>query len=190
MGYNQFTNKKGDVIMSNKVVKCKNCGEEITAKATVVHHKFKAISTKLLVFFLVSVMCIACTSCGKPSEVQLTKENIKDYLSFDFSYEEGESTKVLGFYSRHADIITKTYPISSGSFSDVKITIEIPVATGWSIAGEPASNHTFIQSFRLPASGEYTNSQELISLGGGDYLRKSDIKYTITSVSGTFTPAK
>ena len=175
--------------MSNKVVKCKNCGEDFSS-TTAINHSFIAISTKFLVVLVVSIMCVAFTSCGKPSEVQLTKENIKDYLSFEFSYEEGESTKVLGFYSRHADIITKTYPISSGSFSDVKITIEITVATGWSIAGEPASNHTFIQSFRLPASGEYTNSQELISLGGGDYLRNSDIKYTITSVSGTFTPAK
>ena len=91
--------------MSNKVVKCKNCGEDFSS-TTAINHSFIAISTKFLVVLVVSIMCVAFTSCGKPSEVQLTKENIKDYLSFEFSMIIFSNFSGVYFFE-HDDIINK-----------------------------------------------------------------------------------
>lgn len=153
---------------------------------------------KIFALFLAVIMTLSLTACGgetKNKEIQLTTDNISNYLAFEFDYSKVERENTLGISFGYTDITMKSFAVSAGSFDNVEITVEIPLTNGWSVSSsdkayDENNSEMVICSFRLPASGEYTDTHDLIAAMVYKDPDSSNIKYTITSVSGTFTPSK
>lgn len=149
---------------------------------------------KTFIFVLTLAMLLSLCACSAGSkEITLTVDNIDDYLAFEFDYSKVEKEKKLGISFGYTDITMKSYAVSAGSFNDVKITVEIPLTNGWSVASsdeayDENNPDVLTCSFRLPATGEYTNTHDLIAAVVYSNPDSNNIKYTITSVSGTFVP--
>ena len=129
-----------------------------------------------------------------PKEVELTTDNIKDYLAFEFDYSKVERKEKLGISFGYTDITMNSYSTSAGSFKNVDITVEIPLSYGWSVSSSDEAYNAYNTevlncSFRLPASGEYTETHDLIASVYFTNPDSNNIQYTITSVSGTFIPS-
>ena len=152
---------------------------------------------KIVALLLVLTMCFSLVACGgtkTPSEVQLTVENINDYLAFEFDYSKVKRESKLGISFGYTDITMRSYAISAGSFSNAEITVEIPLTNGWSVSSsdeayDKNNDEVLVCSFELPVSGEYTDTHELIASMVFSDPDGKNVKYTITSVSGTFIPA-
>lgn len=123
---------------------------------------------------------------NKPtSEIPLTVDNLEDYLAIEFDFSKD------GYY---ADVTMETFAVAAGGFNNVKISVEIDLPWGWVLSsgdemydGEETSNFSY--TFRLPASGEYTETHHSTVSFSYDFVDPDgDINYTITSVSGTFAP--
>lgn len=153
---------------------------------------------KSLVLLLATLMALSLIACGreaKEKEVQLTTDNISDYLAFEFDYSEVERQKKLGISFGNTDITMRSYAVAAGSFNGVSITVEIPLSNGWSVSSvdkayNENNSEVLICSFRLPSSGEYTDIHHLIASMMYSDPDSRNVKYTITSVSGTFAPSK
>ena len=149
---------------------------------------------KTLLFVLSLAMLLSLCACGGGSkEIPLTVDNIDDYLAFEFDYSKVERERKIGMSFGYTDITMKSYAVSAGSFNDVEITVEIPLTNGWSVtssdeAYDENNDETLICSFRLPASGEYTDTHSLIASVVFSDPDSNNVKYNITSVSGTFVP--
>lgn len=165
---------------------------------------------RTITFLLALIMALSLVACGgsqsttseatvtqttpEPSkEVTLTKENIEQYLVFDFDYSDVERDSVMGLSLGYTDLTTNVYSTQSGSFNNVKITMNIELDYGWSVKkGDKASSRSdkgfLTLDFRLPSNGSFTEKHELSASGAWSNPR-SRVKYTITSVSGTFVPA-
>lgn len=157
---------------------------------------------KCLAIILTLVLALSLVACGgepkettptAPPEVQLTVDNINDYLAFEFDYSKVERETKLGISFGYTDITMKSYAVSAGSFNNVEITVEIPLTNGWSVSSsdeayDKNNDEVLVCSFRLPASGEYTNTHDLIASMVYSDPDSNNVRYTITSVSGTFVP--
>lgn len=157
---------------------------------------------KCLAIILTLVLTLSLVACGgeptettptAPPEVQLTAHNIKDYLAFEFDYSEVESKTKYDFTFGYTDITMKSYAVSSGSFNNVEITVKIYLPFGWYVSSNDKAydeNNTdeLVYSFRLPASGEYTTTHDLIASTVWSKPNSNTVSYVITSVSGTFVP--
>lgn len=148
---------------------------------------------KIVALLLTFVLCFALCACGGPKEVVLTRENIEEYLAFDFNYGDVERQKKIGLTFGYTDLNVKAYAISSGSFENVKITLSIPLNNGWSVSSSDSAydknnDETLTLSFNLPATGEYTSTHDLIASVAFSDPKNQNIRYSITEVSGTFIP--
>jgi len=160
---------------------------------------------RILSLLLVCMICLGLCACGEsaPKEIQLTVENIEEYLSFETEYEiTDEKTTLLGESWRiktyDADQILKVYPICAGKFENVQLEIEVPLYNNWYVDVDPDTTVAVadvIFDFNLPVSGEYESSKEIhysSAITSYEYaqLRKerSDNapSYVIKSVSGQF----
>lgn len=154
---------------------------------------------------LIHALLTAFTGCSK----QLTPSNIEDYLAVKLVH--GLFIKGV-FGEDHFNISLRIYPVKSGNFNNVKLTIPVFMSDDFTVSANLVSNDwvTFIgnpqegcQAFELmvnlPSNGEYTtNSIEIISfftiMGGAsihsinleDYIMLSDPSGW--SVTGTFIP--
>lgn len=154
---------------------------------------------------LIHALLTAFTGCSK----QLTPSNIEDYLAVKLVH--GLFIKGV-FGEDHFNISLRIYPVKSGNFNNVKLTIPVFMSDDFTVSANLVSNDwvTFIgnpqkgcQAFKLmvdlPSNGEYTtNSIEIISFstimtGGSihsinleDYIMLSDPSGW--SVTGTFIP--
>ena len=160
---------------------------------------------KTISLILLLVMGLSLWSCGGGSkeivpdelkevetkEIELTVDNIKDYLAFEFDYSKVERQTKIGISFGYTDITMRSYAVSSGSFNNVEITVEIHLTNGWSVASsdeayDRTNSEVLTCSFRLPASGEYTDTHDLIAAGVYSNPDSKNVYYTITSVSGKF----
>lgn len=153
---------------------------------------------KIIAILLVLLCFLA--SCGNSStesteiaEIELTTANIEDYLSFEFDYSKVERKKQLGISFGYTDITLRTYATSVGMFNNVEVTVKIELTNGWSVASSDEAygkndTEALVCTFRLPNSGEYTTTHDLIASIRYKDPDTKNIKYTITSVSGTFIP--
>ena len=169
----------------------------------------RCVSIILAVIFVFSL-----TSCGgggngsatstsnaskEPTPVQLTVDNIKDYVAFEFDYDEVKKETVSYFdYSYYLTALNlNAYTTVDGNFSNLQIQIEVTAPFTWTFPtdskGYDSKNDEIIYcSFRIPSSGDYSASYKLradFSYSSMD-LKPQRVQYTITSVSGTFTPNK
>lgn len=132
-------------------------------------------------------------------EVELTADNIEEYLSLSLETSNLRAHNILGTnFGSLQDITISAYAVQGGSFNNVQITFEIPLPTlGDSYAlfkvaesddAYDENNETTLAfTVRLPANGEFSEVHTVgssLSYNLDDY----DVEYTITEISGTFNP--
>ena len=150
---------------------------------------------KLMALILTAALALCLAACGGTKEVELTKDNIEEYLDFDFDYSEVERQKTIGITFGYTDITCNTYAVQAGDFNNVEVTVEILLNNGWSVSSSDTAydkNNPEIltMNFRIPVDGEYTKTHDLIASIVFQDPDAQNINYNITSVSGTFTPSK
>lgn len=168
---------------------------------------------KIIIFLLlcsIVIFSVACTETEPTiTEVELTTDNIKEYLNISGQYGEvKENKEIVGSYyylcTYDSDFTLITYSTVPGSFSNVSITLEVTLPFGWKVAG--TSNGSFSQekgseytgyevtiTITLPTDGK-TEKMYALSDAGESYLKPFDLDnqepfIRILSVTGTFTPA-
>lgn len=155
---------------------------------------------KSIIAILALTLILSLAACGgssepaAPQEVQLTTENINDYLALEFDYSKVERETKIGLSFGYTDITLKSYAVAPGSFSNAEITVEVPLTNGWSVSSsdeayDENNTETLTCTFRLPASGEYTDTHNLIASIVFRDPDSNNVKYTVTSVSGAFIPS-
>ena len=77
---------------------------------------------KWIALLLAAVLCLSLAACGgNENEVELTPENILDYLNIEITYENTGKKNILG-QPEMVETIT-IYPVQGGSFKNVKLLI-------------------------------------------------------------------
>ncbi|NBI68332.1 hypothetical protein D1646_16300 [Pseudoflavonifractor sp. 60] len=159
---------------------------------------------KLLAFILAAALALSLVACGGGGdggrkEVELTADNIEDYLSLSLETSNLRAHNILGTnFGSLQDITISAYAVQGGSFNNVQITFEIPLPTlGSSVelftvaesddAYDENNETTLTLTVRLPANGEFSEVHTVgssLSYNLDDY----DIEYMIKEISGTFAP--
>ena len=159
---------------------------------------------KLLALMLAAALALSLVACGGggdggSKEVELTADNIEDYLSLSFETSNLRALNILGTdFGSLQDITISAYAVQGGSFNNVQITFEIPLPTlgdSYALFKVAASDDAYDQNnetilaftVRLPANGEFSEVHTVgsdLSYNLDDY----DIEYIITEISGTFNP--
>ena len=159
---------------------------------------------KLLALMLAAALALSLVACGGggdggSKEVELTADNIEDYLSLSFETSNLRALNILGTdFGSLQDITISAYAVQGGSFNNVQITFEIPLPTlgdSYALFKVAASDDAYDQNnetilaftVSLPANGEFSEVHTVgsdLSYNLDDY----DIEYTITEISGTFNP--
>lgn len=161
---------------------------------------------KVLSLILALVLCLPLCACGGasggtpntsaptvPQNVELTKENIKDYLVFRTVYGEKETHKTLGINFTDVETKLEIYSTVAGTFENVNITLKIRCPNHWVVnSSDSAYNKSEDTAMtilvRLPAKGEYSEMHKI----GRSYWAaapESNCYIDIISVSGTFVPS-
>lgn len=125
---------------------------------------------------------------------------IEDYLSLSLETSNRRAHNILGTsFGSLQDITISAYAVQGGSFNNVQITFEIPLPTlptdsltlfevvESDDAYDENNKTTLTFTVRLPANGEFSEVHTVgssLSYNLDDY----DIEYTITEISGTFSP--
>ena len=118
---------------------------------------------KWIALLLTAVLCLSLAACGgKENEVELTPENILDYLNIEITYEKTGKKNILG-QPEMVETIT-IYPVQGGSFKNVKLLItgfpkEWTAASselGSSFAQNAGSFKPTLTKITLPSDGNYT----------------------------------
>lgn len=154
---------------------------------------------KLIASLLILIHIVILVGCGKDSNgimppsaseekskrVQLTTNNIDDYLAIEIN------DRPDGYYQK---LTIKTFAVAGGSFNNAKVTLKFTLAPGWSATSQTEPNisnepEVFFCTFRIPASGDHTENHTLFFISAGDFPGYNDFEYVVTEVSGTFVPA-
>jgi len=128
-----------------------------------------------------------------PKEIELTKDNIGEYITISGEYKNGDYHSSLFYYISTAELDFKAYSTVAGTFSNVEITVRAnlskemgALSEKWHMAdSEDKSKVQF--TFKMPANGNYSTSysiecdRQTLKLAGA-------AKLEIVSVSGTFKP--
>ncbi len=122
------------------------------------------------------------TATEKPQGVELTLENVEEYLSFEVSREMSQ------YNENGADHILKVTPLVEGDYSGVNIVVEIPLYDHWynsyTTEIDLTANLTLTKvgkaTVKHPIFFDVTNLYETRGIQGDD-----DPTYIIKSVSGT-----
>ena len=152
---------------------------------------------KLLALILAASMAFSLAACGGggdegSKEVELTADNIGDYLSLSLETSNLRAQNILGVnLGSLQDITLSGYAVQGGSFNNVQITFEIQLPEfAFEVAQsddayDENNEETLTFTVRLPANGEFSEVHTVgssVSYDLGDY----DIEYTIKEISGTF----
>lgn len=150
---------------------------------------------KLFALMLAATLTISLISCGggseKPKEVELSKDNIADYISFSGEFTDSEYHQTLLYYVSTSTIDFQAYSTVSGTFENVEITVRANIddtgAIGekWHLADSDEEGVEF--TFKMPASGEYSHSYGIECDRNTNRL-KGNCDFTVISVTGTYIP--
>ncbi|MBP5225465.1 MAG: hypothetical protein J6Z38_07805 [Lachnospiraceae bacterium] len=125
-----------------------------------------------------------------PKETVLTSDNIKDYLSFEISYDPVSTETVGGVlvFGRTTLHLTAV-PTKPGSFSNASVEIKIPCPGMWTVSSDyPEYNkdnmYEISMKVTIPVNGSFSKSVPLVALNvysieSSDYnlnLRFSNVK--------------
>lgn len=155
---------------------------------------------KLLALMLAAALALSLAACGggdssggaASKEVELTAENITDYIALSGEFTESEYHQTILYYVSTSIIDFQAYSTVSGSFENVEITVRANIDdTGvlneqWHLADSEEPGVEF--TFKLPANGNYTHSYGIECDRNSGKL-KGSCDFTIVSVSGTYMPA-
>ena len=155
---------------------------------------------KLLALMLAAALALSLTACGggdgsgaaASKEVELSTENIEDYIAFSGEFTDSEYHKTILYYVSTSTIDFQAYSTVSGTFENVEITLRADIDdTGafneqWHLvdSDEPGVEFTF----KMPANGTYSHSYGIECDRNSGKL-KGSCNFTIVSVSGTYLPA-
>lgn len=150
---------------------------------------------KPLCLLLVLAMMFTVCSCSFSKEIQLTAENIEEYLIINGQYSNYEMQNIGGFYLQNADFIITVDPRIPGAFYNVSIMLKVKLSEDWYVMStDPAysgGDEYLTTTIILPADGskEETHRLQAFGLKASQYDNR-DINFEIISVTGTFIPTK
>ena len=157
---------------------------------------------KIIAMLLVLVLCLSICACSStpstpstPKEIELTKDNINEYISISGEYKNGDYHSSLLYYISTADLDFKAYSTVAGSFSNVEITVRADLSEKDGALGEEwhmadADDNSKVEfTFKMPANCNYSTSYS-IECDRATWKLSGTAKLEIVSVSGTFTPNK
>lgn len=152
---------------------------------------------KILNLILAVVMCLTFVACGgesEPETVELTKENIGEYIEIRGEYKNGDYHSGILYYTSTADLDIQAYSIVSGTFDNVKITVKAnlkdkgeDIMGKWHLADTDGDSVTI--TFSMPSSGTYSSSYSIECIRNTRKLSGTS-NLEIIDVSGTYTPSK
>jgi len=146
---------------------------------------------RIVALILMIVLCCSMVACGgktepketepketEPKEIELTVDNIEDYLIIEASISNTYDYKGSDFTYTDYDLSITTFPKKSVSFEDVVVEIYIDCVG--------------VKTLQIPFDGEYsrktsdTYSHYRWNIGTGEpsYLSSGERTITIESVSG------
>jgi len=138
------------------------------------------------------ILIEAETTYQRIAPVELSAENINDYLAVTFDFEYTGLDKIFGVLENH-NIACSTFATQNGTFDNVTATIRITLEPGWCVSGadtgyKEGESGILQYSFRLPFNGEYSEIHKIWNWAGSADPLPQNTKYTFTEVSGTFVP--
>lgn len=150
---------------------------------------------KALALILTAALALSLAACGgskKPQEIELTTENIGNYISFSGEFTDSEYHQTILYYVSTSTIDFQAYSTAAGAFSNVEITLranidnEGAIGEKWHLADAEDTGVEF--TFKMPSSGDYSHSYS-IECDRNTSKLKGSCDFTVVSVSGTYTPA-
>lgn len=157
---------------------------------------------KIFAIALAIMVCLIFTACEveepettEPTDetIELTKENISEYIAIRGEYKNGTYHKLLVYYTSTADLEIQAYGVASGTFDNVKITVKANLKDKedflgkWHLTNIDADSVTI--TFHMPSSGTYSSSYSIECDNCARKLSGSS-ELEIVAVSGTFKPSK
>ena len=154
---------------------------------------------RILALILVIALCLGLCACGGgKTTVDLTKENIEEYLDFSVSHSSAriQQTNIMGvnLSFSEVDVFLKIYPTVPGGFENVSISMKIHCPNNWEVDSsdreyDPNDTSTMTFTVDLPANGEYNETH---TIGRSYYAAApSEIcSIEIVDVSGSFISSK
>lgn len=133
----------------------------------------------------------------EPEKIELTAENIGDYIKFDGEFVDGEYTMSIVNYAK-ATLEFQAYPVVSGKFNNVEITV---IATSddhtftymnslgnyWHLTDDDKDTKNIEFTFTLGVDGKFSKKYSCECLNNTGTLDGS-CDFTIVSVNGTYVP--
>lgn len=157
--------------------------------------KKRAYRFAALIMIIVSMVSLSACGRSAKQEVELTTENITDYVKFEGEFVDGDYTTSIVNYAE-ATLEFQAYSIVSGSFNNVEITVRATSddntftymnSSGnyWHLTddGNDAKNIEF--TFTLGADGKFSKNYSCKCLNNTGKLSGS-CDFNIVSVSGTY----
>lgn len=125
--------------------------------------------------------------------IQLTRDNINNYINMRGEYKNGDYHKNLFYYVSTADLEFQAYSTVPGSFDNVEITVRVDlsdkdgqIGENWHIVNS-ADESKVEFTFKMPSNGQY-NSSYSIECNRSTWKLSGNSKLAIVSVSGTYIP--
>lgn len=143
---------------------------------------------RIVTLFLVFTTCFSLCACKNKKVVELTVDNINDYLAlkFDFSSVEHKKDSYDGNYWHYTEFIFESYAVKNGTFNDATVTVQVILSEGWiaNDSSENVKNNKIISTFKVPSNGSYDETYHFFGTPYCPLTKVTD--YAITAVSGTF----
>ena len=148
---------------------------------------------KALSLFLVLIMCLSLCACGSDTDtdtksvstekeenkaIELTTENISEYLVIKYHYSDKELGPIVAYAS--ATVTIEIYPIKGGSFNNVNLILNTTIGNHWEVAESDSSykylktlnaewsddtwKEMLITEIQLPADGKYTETHTITGI--------------------------
>ena len=161
---------------------------------------------KLIALMMALVMVLGMVGCGgstqePPKEIELTKSNILDYVQFDGEFTNWKYTSIYtGLVgTAEATLEFQAYPVASGKFNNVSITL---VATSddssftygnrygnyWHLSDADGDTNEIKIDFMLGIDGRFSKNYSVECSNNNSGKLNGSCDFTIISVSGTFIP--
>lgn len=146
-----------------------------------------------------TVLTDAETRLEEIQPVELTTDNLKDYIKVEFEYSDCESTYGDKIIAGRAKMTITIQPRYAGTFENVTFTLkrlhtglgQWMVASGDSAADDQSTDYPFIffEEIDLPSNGELTETHNLIAFRiPGKLDNDTPTAYYVEAASGTFVP--
>ncbi len=159
----------------------------------------KKIICTLLILIL-SFNLIACDtdnsqapSKEEPTEIILTEQNIKQYLTIEGKYGKIERDSVLGIATGSSDFTFSINPTVPGNFYNTEIELQVKLTYRWEVkSSDPAYSEKdgyLTTVIKIPANGTKEETHDLFTNGYVANHDNQNITIKILSVKGTFQPS-